>query len=78
MSIPYPRLIIHAFSFGFFMTGLSLIIDNGWSTGRITTSLVGEFFLWSLVGVVVSVSSWRSEGYLERKNAKWLAKRKKK
>lgn len=78
MNIPYLRLIIHAFVFGFFMTAFYVVLDNGWSTGKMTPSFVGDFFVWSLVGVVVSVSSWRSEGYLERKNAKWLAKRKKK
>jgi hypothetical protein len=77
MNIPYRRLVIQAVVFSLSMTTLLFLVENDWALGDITAALAIDFLVWLVVGGLVSFFTWRAEGYLERKNAKWLAKRKK-
>jgi hypothetical protein len=77
MTIPYRRLITQAIVFSLSMTTLLFLVEHDWVIGDITAALAVDFLFWLVVGGFVSFFTWRAEGYLERKNAKWLAKRKK-
>ncbi|WP_020569839.1 hypothetical protein [Neolewinella persica] len=77
MTIPYRRLAIQAVVFSLIMTIMLFSVEHDWAFGDSTVALVVDFLIWLVVGGLVSFFTWRAEGYLERKNAKWLSKRKK-
>ncbi len=69
---PWRTILFFGPSFGLLMVFLLSRSERAYYGGN----WYSELAIWSILGIVIGYSTWRSEGALERKNARWRAKRK--
>ena len=73
IGAPWRSIIFSGFFFAIIAGGLNLLASYK-TTGSFIT--YGDVIMWFAVGMFVWYTRWRTESYLERKNQRWKAKRK--
>lgn len=73
---PWRSVLFQGLLFAVVMGGIFILVryknDEEYSFG----SWYGELGMWFVVGIFTKYVTWRAEGALERKNARWKAKKK--
>lgn len=74
-AAPWRTILLYGLIFAVMVGGLQLLIHYKNGENYTSGSWYGELGIWYVVGIFTKYVTWRAEGALERKNARWKAKK---
>lgn len=75
IDAPWRSILLSGLFFALAAGGLNLLVSYNTSGATLTGSWYGDLAIWYPVGMLVGYNAWTADGYLERRNARWKAKK---
>ena len=76
LDAPWRSILLFGFLFALLAEGLSLLTEYRSMGDNLPEGLSKKLVVWFLAGIFAKYTTWRAQGYLERRNKRWSDGRK--
>ena len=75
IDAPWRLILLYGLFYAVSVGGPMILIQYKTTRTNLTGNWYAELGMWFAIGIFVKYTTWRGEGYLERKNQRWKAKK---